>query len=103
MGIIILLISTICAVTGHIFVKKSEGMTKIKHTIFALLSFFAAIILLSIAIKYMNMGIAFAIWSGLSIVFNNLFNIIVYKEEFTFRKLKGLTLIVIGVIILEAF
>ncbi|WP_077300973.1 DMT family transporter [Virgibacillus pantothenticus] len=103
MGIVILLISTICAVTGHIFVKKSEGMAKMNHTIFALISFLTAIILLSIAIKYMNMGIAFAIWSGLSIVFNNLFNIVVYKEEFTLRKLKGLALIVIGVIILEAF
>ena len=42
MGIVILLISTICAVIGHIFVKKSEGMAKMNHTIFALISFLTA-------------------------------------------------------------
>ncbi|GAA0440123.1 MAG: DMT family transporter [Bacillota bacterium] len=103
MGISLLMISTICAVVGHIFVKKTDGMTKIRYILSALVSFMAAITLLSIAIKYMNMGIAFAIWSGLSIVFNNLFNIIVYKEEFSFRKLRGLLFIIAGVVILEAF
>jgi|SRR5699024_9955805 len=101
MGILYLAISTVCAVLGHILVKKSDGMTKNTFTILALVSFLAAISLLSLAIKYINMGIAFAIWSGLSIVFNNLFNIIVYKEEFSFRKLRGITYIVVGVVILE--
>ncbi|HLR67712.1 DMT family transporter [Virgibacillus alimentarius] len=103
MGIFYLMISTICAVMGHIFVKKSDGMRKIKYTIYAVISFLTAIVLLSMSIKYMNMGIAFAIWSGLSIVFNNLFNIIVYKEEFSFRKLRGIAYIVAGIVILEAF
>lgn len=103
MGTIYLVISTICAVAGHVFVKKADGMTNLKNTLAALVSFLAAITLLSIAIKYMNMGIAFAIWSGLSIVFNNVFNIIVYKEEFSLRKLKGIAFIVAGVILLEAF
>lgn len=102
MGIFYLAISTICAVAGHVFVKKSNGMSNIIYTISALLSFLAAIALLSLSIKYVDMGIAFAIWSGLSIVFNNLINILVYKEEFTFRKLRGITYIVVGVVILEA-
>jgi len=101
MGILYLTISTIFAVLGHIFVKKSEGMSKHRFTILALISFLVAILLLSISIKYINMGIAFAIWSGLSIVFNNLFNILIYKEEFSFPKLRGIIYIVAGVIILE--
>lgn len=103
MGTIYLIISTVCAVAGHIFVKKADGMTNLKYTLAALFAFLTAITFLSIAIKYMNMGIAFAIWSGLSIVFNNVFNIVVYKEEFSLRKLKGIALIVVGVILLEAF
>lgn len=101
MGIFYLAISTIFAVLGHIFVKKSEGMTKMKFTIFALISFLIAITLLSFSIKYIHMGIAFAVCSGLSIVFNNLFNIILYKEEFSFPKLRGIVYIVLGVVLLE--
>ncbi|MBM7644943.1 small multidrug resistance pump [Scopulibacillus daqui] len=103
MGAVFLMVSTICAVAGHIFVKKSEDMTRKMYALLAVCAFLTAITLLSIAIKYVNMGIAFAIWSGLSIVFNNLFNIIIYKEEFSFRKLRGIAYIVIGVVILEAF
>src|SRR5699024_11406739 len=69
-------------------------MSKDRFSILALMSFFVAILLLSISIKYINMGIAFAIWSGLSIVFNNLFNILIYKEEFSFPKLRGIIYLV---------
>lgn len=103
MGILYLAISTVFAVLGHLFVKKSDGMTKHKFTMLALLSFLVAISLLSFSIKYINMGIAFAIWSGLSIIFNNLFNIILYKEEFSLHKLRGIVYIVLGVVLLEVF
>lgn len=103
MGIFYLAVSTIFAVLGHLFVKKSDGMKQKRFIIFALISFLAAISLLSLTIQYINMGIAFAIWSGLSIVFNNLFNIILYKEEFSFHKLRGIVYIVLGVVILQLF
>src|SRR5690625_7929798 len=84
MGILYLTISTIFAVLGHIFVKKSEGMSKHRFTILALISFLVAILLLSISIKYINMVIAFAICSGFSILFTNLFNIIIFTFLFLF-------------------
>lgn len=101
MGIIYLTISTIFSVMGHVFVKKSEGMRNLKYTLFAMGSFIVAIGLLAISITTINMGIAFAIWSGLSIVFNNVFNIVVYKESFSLAKLRGIVYIVAGVMILE--
>lgn len=101
MGIVYLTVSTIFSVMGHVFVKKSAGMTRLKYTVFALSSFILAIALLAFSIMSINMGVAFAIWSGLSIVFNNVFNIVVYKEEFSLAKLRGIAYIVAGVAILE--
>jgi len=78
---------------GYLDYERFDRMTNEGYSLFALSSFIIAIALLSFSLTIINMGIAFAIWSGLSIVFNNVFNIVVYKEEFSLAKLRGLPIL----------
>ncbi|WDH95259.1 multidrug efflux SMR transporter (plasmid) [Paenibacillus urinalis] len=61
------------------------------------LSFFC----LSLALKTIPLGIAYAIWSGIGTALTALVGIILYKESITSSKITGLFLIIVGVVIMK--
>lgn len=85
-------------VVGTTFMKLSEGYTKlwpsIGMAVFYILSFSS----LGISLKKLNVGTAYAIWSGLGTVLIVLIGMIFFKEQLTWMKAICLMLIIAGVI-----
>lgn len=60
-----LLLAIILEVTGTIFLKLSEGFTKVLPSVAMLFFYALGLTVLAMALKKIDIGVAYAVWSGL--------------------------------------
>lgn len=63
----------------------------------------ASFYFLSLALKGIPIGIAYAIWSAVGIVLISIVGYLAYKQSLDFPAILGMTFIVIGVVIINIF
>lgn len=83
--------------------KASEGMTRLGSTLGALAGYGACFYLLSLTMKSIPTGIAYAIWSGVGIVLISLIGLLVFKQRLDAPALIGIGLICAGVLVINLF
>ena len=93
----------ICEVAGSSFLMKSEQFTKIVPTAIMALFYVASFYLLSVALKTLPLGIAYAIWAGLGIVLTSLISVVVFRQTLDMMALIGISMIVGGVVVINVF
>lgn len=98
-----LFLAIICELTGTTFLKKAEGFTKLSPTIITVISMIAAFYFLSLAIKTIPIGTAYAIWSGVGIVFITIIGAVLFKQIPDTPSILGIVLIIAGVLIINLF
>ena len=104
MGSLLLYLAIIFEVIGTVSMKMSEGFTKILPSIAMTMSYIICFSLLGLSLKYgLEVGKAYAIWSGLGTVLITVAGIIIFKESVTAVKISGVGLIVSGVVLLNLF
>ena len=87
------------AATGSL--KATEGFTKWIPSLISVLAISGCMFLMSHAMKILPVGITYATWSGVGIVEITLVGIIKYKQIPNLATIFGLTLIVVGVVIVN--
>ncbi|MEE2879518.1 MAG: multidrug efflux SMR transporter [Pseudomonadota bacterium] len=90
-------------VVGTAFLQKTEEFTKALPTFIMAVCYAGAFYCLSIALRSVPLGIAYAIWAGLGIVLVSLVSILVFQQSLDLSAIAGISLIVIGVITINAF
>lgn len=85
------------------FLKASDGFTKPLPSLVVLIGYGIAFYLMSLAIRTMPVGTAYAIWAGLGTALTVLIGVLVYRESLDLARIAGVGLIVAGVIILNVF
>lgn len=98
-----LLIAILTETIATASLKNSEQFTKLVPSIITVVGYAAAFYFLSITLKSIPVGIAYAIWSGVGIVLITLSGIIFFKQVPDLPAILGLSLIIIGVIIINVF
>jgi small multidrug resistance pump len=93
-----LLLAILAEVTGTIFVKLSEGFSKLLPTVMIVVFYGLSLGFLGLALKRVDLSLAYAIWSGLGIAFIASVGILYFREPLTAVKLVSLGFIVAGVI-----
>ena len=100
-GYILLMI----AITGEVFattmMKASEGYKKRLPIILMGVGYIISFSFLSLTLKSIPLGTAYAIWAGLGTAFTAVIGIMVYKEKVTKKKAMAIAMIVIGVIMIN--
>ncbi len=81
-----------------VFMKLSDGLKNVKYTVLTVISVLCSIGLLSIAVKTLPLGPAYAVWTGLGTVLNVVFGILVFKESKSKRKLICIAAVLLGVV-----
>lgn len=98
----VLLMGAITAeVLATSFLKLSDGLTKLLPSLVVAICYIAAFTLLAQALKKIELGIAYAIWSGLGTAAIALIGVVFMGESVTTTKVLGLVLIVGGVVMLN--
>lgn len=98
-----LLLAILSEITGTTFLKMSEGFTKLLPTLITVVSMIAAFYFLSLAIKTIPIGTAYAIWSGVGIVFITFIGAVMFKQMPDTPAVIGILLIIAGVVIINLF
>lgn len=83
--------------------KSSEGFTKLVPSLVVILGYIIAFYCLSLTLKTLPIGIAYAIWAGLGIVLISLVSWVLFGQKLDFPAIIGIGFIIIGVVIIQVF
>jgi small multidrug resistance pump len=83
--------------------KASEGFTRLWPTLIVVAGYMSAFYFLSLTLKTIPVGVAYAIWSGVGVVLITLIAWIYFKQALDLPAIIGLSLIIAGVIVLNVF
>jgi small multidrug resistance pump len=100
---LILTLAIAAEVVATSSLKASEGFTRLWPSVWVVVGYALAIYLLSLVLKAMPVGVAYAIWSGLGVVLITLVAWLIYGQRIDLPGLIGMGLIVAGVVVLNLF
>ena len=83
--------------------KASDSFTKLWPTVIMIIGYVVSLYLLSLCLDKIPLGVAYAIWSGAGIALIALSGAIFYKEMPDRWTLVGMSLIILGVVVLNLF
>lgn len=81
--------------------KLSDGFTRLWPSIGVVAGYLAAFGLLSLTLKTMQVGTAYAVWAGVGTALVAIVGVLVFAEPMGWLKALGLLLIVAGVVVLN--
>lgn len=98
---IILIFAILTEVAGTTAMKLSRGFTRVGPSIAMGAFYIISFVLLTMALKKINVGVAYAIWSGIGTALIAMIGFLWFKETMNAIKIVSLALIILGVIGLE--
>ena len=98
---IFLVLAIIFEVFSTSFLKDTNGFTKLYPSLIVIIALCICLFLMSHTMKFLPVGIVYASWAGLGIVGITIIAIIKYKQIPNIPTIIGLSLIVIGVVIVH--
>lgn len=98
----LLLVASIAAeVIGTIALRHTDGFTRPIPSLVAGISYAIAIWLMSLAVRHLEVGMAYAVWAGAGTALIALLGVICFHETLTVARGIGVFMIVIGVVMLN--
>jgi small multidrug resistance pump len=98
---IILIFAILTEVAGTTAMKLSRGFTKIAPSIAMGAFYIISFVLLNLALKKIDVSLAYAIWSGIGTALIAVIGFLWFKEPMNAIKIVSLILIILGVMGLE--
>lgn len=96
-----LTIAIVSEVIGTSALKASEGFSKLTPSVLVVLGYGTAFYFLSLTLKTIPVGIAYAMWSGVGVVLITLVGWIVFGQKVDMAGWLGIFLITTGVVVLN--
>lgn len=98
-----LALAIIFEVIGSSSMKASDGFTKWLPTVIVAITYLICFYFLSLTLKSMPLGLAYAIWGGLGIVLTAIISVLIFKQSMDLPAIVGVILIVSGVFVMNFF
>ena len=96
-----LLLAIVSEVVATSALKSSESFSRLWPSVRTVVGYGVAFYLLSLTLREMPVGIAYAIWSGVGIVLVSLAAVVLFGQKLDLPALIGMGLIVAGVIVIN--
>ena len=103
MGYFYLSIAIIAEVIGTSALKASQEFTKSGPSIIAIAGYGASLYFLSLVLKTIPVGIAYAIWSGIGVTLITITGAVLFQQMPDLPAIIGMTMIMAGVVIINGF
>lgn len=98
--LLIAIVSEVCATTA---LKASLGFTRLVPSIVVIVGYASAFYFLSLTIRTIHLGIAYAIWSGVGVVLITIAGWLIYDQKLDLAAFIGIALITAGALVLNIF
>jgi small multidrug resistance pump len=96
-------VAIVSEVIGTSALKASEGFSRLWPSVAVIVGYATAFFFLSLALKTMSVGVAYAIWSGVGVALIALIGWAVFGQTLDAAAIIGIGLIVAGVVVLNLF
>ncbi len=103
MGYVYLTIAIIAEVIATGALKSSDGFTSLVPSIVVVIGYGVAFYFLSLVLKSIPIGVAYAIWAGLGMVLISIVGLVVFKQKLDIAAVVGVLLIISGVVVIQVF
>ena len=94
-------IAIVAEVAATSSLKASEGFTRLWPSLFVVAAYALAFYFLSLTLKTIPVGIAYAVWAGLGIVLVALIGWLAYGQKLDAAGIAGMALIIAGVLVIN--
>ena len=98
-----LVIAIVSEVIATSALKAADGFTQLVPSIIVVVGYAAAFYFLSLTLRFIPIGITYAVWSGVGIVLVSLIGWFIYRQPLDIAAIIGIGFIVTGVMILNFF
>jgi small multidrug resistance pump len=103
MKYLFLLIAILSEVAATSALRASGQFTKLWPSVIVVIGYASAFYFMSLTLKSIPVGIAYAIWSGVGIVLVSITGYFLYKQKLDAPALMGMGLIIAGVLVINIF
>lgn len=100
---IYLICAVIAETIGTASMQASQQFTKPLPSLLVVISYAISFYLLSLTLKFMPVGVVYAIWSGLGIVLIALIGLAVFGQKLDLPAVIGLGMIIAGIMVINLF
>ncbi|MGO1246476.1 MAG: SMR family transporter [Oceanisphaera sp.] len=103
MNWIFLGVAIVAEVVATSSLKASAGFTKLWPSLLVVMGYTAAFYFLSLTLKVIPVGLAYAIWAGVGIVLISLAGWLIFGQKLDLASVIGMALIITGVVVINVF
>ncbi|MFL1454505.1 DMT family transporter [Marinobacter sp. GN3S48] len=96
-------VAIVAEVVATSALKSSDGFSRLMPSIVVVVGYVLAFYFLSLTLKVIPIGVAYAIWAGLGIVLIALVSWVIYGQKLDLPAIAGMTLIIAGVAVINLF
>jgi small multidrug resistance pump len=100
---IYLAIAIVSEVIATSSLKTAEGFTRWVPSLLVVIGYASSFYFLSLTLRTIQLGVAYAIWSGVGVALVTLIGWTIYHQSLNIAAIIGITLIISGVIVLMLF
>ncbi|MGR3623043.1 SMR family transporter [Pseudophaeobacter sp.] len=100
---IYLVLAIITETIGTSALQASQQFTRFWPSVLVLIAYALSFYLMALTLKFMPVGIVYAIWSGLGIVFIAMIGLLAFGQRLDLPAVLGLGLIILGVLVIHLF
>lgn len=100
---IYLFVAILTETIGTMALQASQQFTRLGPTLLLAVAYILSFYFMALALRTMNLGVVYAIWSGLGIVFIAAFAYLVYDQKLDLPAIIGLGMIMGGIVIIHLF
>ncbi len=100
---IMFLIAVLLELAGNFIISYTEGFTVPGPSVICFLIYSASAVFFGFSLKELNLGIAYAVWSGVGIIFLAIVSVVWFHLPLTPVDIAGLIMITIGVVGMDLF
>ncbi len=94
-------VAILLEIVGTLCLKAADGFTRPLPTSVVAVCYVGAFWCLSLALRTIPMGIAYAVWSGIGILAISVFGFLIYRQSLDLPAVVGIGFIVAGVLIIN--
>jgi small multidrug resistance pump len=98
-----LLIAIVFEIVGTAAMQASMQFTRLWPTLLVIFGYGSSIYFMSLTLKFMPVGLVYAIWSGLGIVLIGIVGWLIFGQKLDLAAILGMGLIVTGVLVIHLF
>jgi len=97
----LLSIAIAAEILGTLSLKASDGLSKLWPSLGVLIGYALAFTLMAISLKKLDVGITYAIWSGVGIIGAAIGGVIFFDQQLSRMTIIGMAIIIVGVVVMN--